>query len=49
MLIETRKSDRSCDPRTIVRDPLDMRNLDTLRRLRDETSTATIAAAALRG
>lgn len=49
MLIETRKSERSCDPRTIVRDPLDMRNLDTLRRLRDETSTATIAAAALRG
>ena len=34
MLIETRKSDRSCDPRTIVRDPLDMRNLATLRRLR---------------
>jgi deoxyribonuclease-4 len=36
MLIETRKSDRSCDPRTIVRDPFDMRNLDTLRRLRKE-------------
>jgi deoxyribonuclease-4 len=34
MLIETRKSDRSCDPRTIVRDPFDMRNLATLRRLR---------------
>jgi deoxyribonuclease-4 len=38
MLIETRKSDRSCDPRTIVRDPFDIRNLDALRRLREEST-----------
>ena len=35
MLIETRKSVDASNPRLIVRDPLDMRNLDTLRRLRE--------------
>ena len=39
MLIETRKSASACNPRTVVRDPLDIRNLETLRRLR-ETPTA---------
>jgi deoxyribonuclease-4 len=34
MLIETEKTDRSTKPSTIVTDPLDMKNLSTLRRLR---------------
>lgn len=49
LLIETRKSERSCDPRTVVRDPLDMRNLDMLRRLREEAQAADVAPALLRG
>ena len=39
LLIETRKSAESCNPRTVVLDALDVRNLDTLRRLRDEPAT----------
>jgi deoxyribonuclease-4 len=35
VLIETRKSVDAGNPRLVVRDPLDVRNLDTLRRLRD--------------
>jgi hypothetical protein len=34
MLIETEKSDRCSKPHLIVADPLDVKNLDTLRRLR---------------
>ena len=49
LLIETRKTERSCNPRTVVPDPLDMRNLDTLRRLREEAAAATVASASLRG
>jgi deoxyribonuclease IV len=37
VLIETRKSANAGNPRTVVRDPLDSRNLDTLRRLRTVT------------
>ena len=39
LLIETEKSAESCNPRTVVLDALDVRNLDTLRRLRDEPAT----------
>jgi deoxyribonuclease-4 len=39
MLIETRKSSGTCDPRRIEVDPLDARNLDTLRRLRATAAT----------
>ena len=49
LLIETRKTERSCNPRTVVPDPLDMRNLDTLRRLREEPAAAIVAPASLRG
>jgi hypothetical protein len=36
LLIETEKSSGSGRPGTIVADPLDLRNLEVLRRLRDE-------------
>jgi deoxyribonuclease-4 len=49
LLIETRKTERSCNPRTVIPDPLDMRNLDTLRRLREEAMNAMVAPASLRG
>ena len=49
LLIETRKTERSCNPRTVVPDPLDMRNLDTLRRLREEAAAAIVAPMSLRG
>jgi deoxyribonuclease IV len=49
LLIETRKTERSCNPRTVVPDPLDMRNLDTLRRLREEAAAAIVAPVSLRG
>ena len=49
LLIETRKTERSCNPRTVVPDPLDMRNLDTLRRLREEATAAIVAPASLQG
>ena len=39
LLIETEKSGSSESARTIVADPLDMRNLATLRRLRDRSAT----------
>ena len=39
MVIETRKSAGAGDPRTLVLDPLDARNLDTLRRLRATPQT----------
>jgi len=38
-LIETEKSGTSESARTIVADPLDTRNLATLRRLRDRGAT----------
>jgi deoxyribonuclease IV len=36
ILIETQKSAASCKPRVIERDPFDVKNLDTLRRLRGD-------------
>lgn len=40
MLIETEKTSALCKPNQIVADPLDMRNLETLRRLRAEAEVA---------
>lgn len=42
LLIETEKSQRSEKAGTIVTDPLDMQNLQTLRRLRDERNRPTV-------
>jgi deoxyribonuclease IV len=41
MLIETEKASGRESPRTIAADPFDVRNLQTLRRLRDEPSATT--------
>ncbi|HYU80445.1 MAG TPA: deoxyribonuclease IV [Vicinamibacterales bacterium] len=40
MLIETEKSDSCTKPHLVVADPMDLRNLETLRRLRDEPAAA---------
>jgi deoxyribonuclease IV len=44
LLIETRKSAGAGDPRKLVLDPLDARNLDTLRRLRATPETNRVSS-----
>jgi deoxyribonuclease-4 len=49
LLIETAKSSRSTKAAAIERDPLDVKNLETLRRLRGHPSSSKAAAASLLG
>jgi deoxyribonuclease-4 len=44
ILIETEKTSALCKPNLVVADPLDVRNLETLRRLRQEAHHSRLAA-----